>query len=656
MVQPRAKRCERQGIPKALLPFWKSLANRLPVVRELDETLTRAHVATIKGVAVIDDLVFTGAWDSHGKLWHVESAELLHIMSGHSQDIIGVCGSKSRLGSTRFFSAADCVRCWDPHTGRCVAVFGSGTYYTVLATHQHVFCCSAKGTIEMYEYGEKVEEGGTFVDGVLVDEVKVSTPFKLLSGHQQGGMGLDVSLADNMLVSASLDKTARVWNLETGACVHTLTGHSNQLRDVCLYIEEALPFATADAEEGGDGGRRVHVLTAARDNTIMQWDARTGERLRVLVGHSDAVRALVIVNQTLFSASSDQTVRQWDLKTGREIMKFSGHEGEVYGIAAAHGSLFTCSADRKTKRWDLGAGRELVLVPSQEYRAVEAHELLWPVLSLLVLGLQARARAGSCATRTAPAACFAAHRTAHRAPPRRACSRACAALRRGAPAPPRHRVRALGRPAAGALLHTLGAVPVAGRDAARAHPHAAARALARRVRLAPAAPLLHLLLVQVGADGRALRRLCRPLSVGRADRPELPGGPGARAAGDAERRRVSGEHAGGRGGWAGLLDRAPALAGRGRVQGARLTSCTRSTARAVRTAATDRPRSKRCGTSARVCARRARAHASGPDRRRGADARAQGSVGTCGGREARARPASRRVARRARARDPRRPP
>lgn len=114
MGHSREAKCERRGMPKWAEPRWIKLAAKYRFVASLDDSLTRAHTECIKGVVVVDDWLFTGSWDAYGKLWHVETGALLQVMKGHRQDIIGVCGTKTRLGSTRFFTSADSVRCWDP--------------------------------------------------------------------------------------------------------------------------------------------------------------------------------------------------------------------------------------------------------------------------------------------------------------------------------------------------------------------------------------------------------------------------------------------------------------------------------------------------------------------------------------------------------------
>ena len=66
------------------------------------------------------------------------------------------------------------------------------------------------------------------------------------------------------VVSGSLDTSIRVWDAETGGCVHTLTGHQSltsgmELRDNILVSGNA-------------------------DSTVRVWDVRTGQCLHTLQG------------------------------------------------------------------------------------------------------------------------------------------------------------------------------------------------------------------------------------------------------------------------------------------------------------------------------------------------------------------------------------
>ena len=73
------------------------------------------------------------------------------------------------------------------------------------------------------------------------------------------------------IVSASRDKTVRVWSAATGECVQTLAGHSGQ-----VYWAQFSP----------DG---QSIVSASRDGTVRVWSAATGECAQTLAGHSGAV-------------------------------------------------------------------------------------------------------------------------------------------------------------------------------------------------------------------------------------------------------------------------------------------------------------------------------------------------------------------------------
>jgi hypothetical protein len=65
------------------------------------------------------------------------------------------------------------------------------------------------------------------------------------------------------------------------------------------------------------------LASASYDKTIKLWDARTGQELRTLRGHTDIVTSVAFVadGQILASASTDGTVKLWDTRTGQEREK-----------------------------------------------------------------------------------------------------------------------------------------------------------------------------------------------------------------------------------------------------------------------------------------------------------------------------------------------
>ena len=72
------------------------------------------------------------------------------------------------------------------------------------------------------------------------------------------------------------------------------------------------------------------VVTASADKTARLWDVATGKELHVLRGHEDGVyRAEFSADgKTVATASADKTARLWDVASGKELHLLRGHENE----------------------------------------------------------------------------------------------------------------------------------------------------------------------------------------------------------------------------------------------------------------------------------------------------------------------------------------
>ena len=168
---------------------------------------------------------------------------------------------------------------------------------------------------------------------------------RTLAGHSSTVTGVALSPDGRQAVSGSLDKTLKVWDLETGAELRTLFGHSDSVNGVALSPD----------------GRRA--VSASLDKTLKVWDLETGAELRTLAGHSSSVYGVALSpdGRRAVSASFDKTLKVWDLETGAELRTLFGHSSYVYGVALSPDGRWAVSAswDRTLKVWDLETGAEL---------------------------------------------------------------------------------------------------------------------------------------------------------------------------------------------------------------------------------------------------------------------------------------------------------
>ena len=145
------------------------------------------------------------------------------------------------------------------------------------------------------------------------------------------------------IVTASDDKTARVWRADTGTLIAELKGHAN---------------AVVSAAFSPDGTR---VVTASWDKTARVWGADSGALLAELKGHAHQVDSAAFSpdGTRVVTASWDKTARVWSADTGALLAEFKGHEYRVVSAAfSPDGSrIVTASLDSTERVWrsDTGA-------------------------------------------------------------------------------------------------------------------------------------------------------------------------------------------------------------------------------------------------------------------------------------------------------------
>jgi WD40 repeat protein len=86
------------------------------------------------------------------------------------------------------------------------------------------------------------------------------------------------------------------------------------------------------------------------------WDAATGQRLKVLRGHTSDVGGIACSpdGRRLATCGYDQTVKLWDLETGQEVLSLDAHSDGIWGVLFTPNGrrLISCSDDQTVKIWD----------------------------------------------------------------------------------------------------------------------------------------------------------------------------------------------------------------------------------------------------------------------------------------------------------------
>jgi WD40 repeat protein len=195
-----------------------------------------------------------------------------------------------------------------------------------------------------------------------------------------------------VVVTAGVDSTVRVWDLNTGSLRNTFTGHDSWVNAVTCTTVNDHPVAVTGGQDrtmriwdlaiGSPGatftGHDLPItavactvtdghpiaVTGAEDQTVRVWDLLTGDLRAVLTGHEGSVRAVACTmigdRPVAVTGGADSTVRVWDLTTASLHTTLTGHDNSVDAVACTtidgRPIAVTGAADRTVRVWDLLTG------------------------------------------------------------------------------------------------------------------------------------------------------------------------------------------------------------------------------------------------------------------------------------------------------------
>jgi len=200
---------------------------------------------------------------------------------------------------------------------------------------------------------------------------------KNLSGHSGRLYGIRFSPDGSSVVTASADRTARVWAFPSGKLTSTLRGHSGN-----VFSADFSP-----------NSRRV--VTAGGDATARIWQSGSGNQLRVLQGHSKAVLTAAFSpdGSLVATGSDDGTVKIWQASNGKELRSIQIASLGVYSVAFnPQGRLLAVgSTNGGLSLWRVNSG-EKVRELSGHTRAVSSVEFTHTGIRLVSASVDNTAR------------------------------------------------------------------------------------------------------------------------------------------------------------------------------------------------------------------------------------------------------------------------
>lgn len=341
-------------------------------LREQDLTGRNLHGANLMGANLrgmrLRDTDFTGA-DLTGA--DLTGARLV----GGSVDHVTISGSQWSRAALLGVEGQGSLR----HTAefRQVAIAGEHPVQAMMAPSGGTSCVamSPDGAFLAIGRGDVVE---------LVD-LTIRKTVRVLAGHSGPVWDLAFSSDGALVVTASDDGTARIWETINGHVAAVLGGHRGWVRGVAFFRDDRSVVTACDDGmariwdvpsgqirmilTSGDGHpvRGValspdgtSLATASADRTWI-WNTRSGRPRIVLYGHVGITRRVRFSpdGSQVVTASADGTARIWDIASGQTRVTLSGHRNSVLGaVFSPDGSLVaTASMDGTAGIWETASGR-----------------------------------------------------------------------------------------------------------------------------------------------------------------------------------------------------------------------------------------------------------------------------------------------------------
>ncbi|KAI0208882.1 Pre-mRNA-processing factor 19 [Lamellibrachia satsuma] len=212
-----------------------------------------------------------------------------------------------------------------------------------LASHVGIHSASMPGILALdicLRDTSKIITGGSDKNAVVFNK-DTEQVIASLQGHTKKVTGVLYHPEEELVFTASLDSTIRVWGVQqTAPCAHVVRAHDGPVTGISLHATgDYLLSCSTDSNWAFSDVRQGRVLTKVPDSS--------SQALTCAQFHPDGL--------IFGTGTKDSVIKIWDLKERTNVANFQGHSGAITSISFSENGYYlaTSADDSVVKLWDL---------------------------------------------------------------------------------------------------------------------------------------------------------------------------------------------------------------------------------------------------------------------------------------------------------------
>lgn len=290
----------------------------------------RGHLFNVHSLSFHGNKLASASSDKDIRIWDVAKDDCVMFLEEHLTSVNSVSyGKDGKLLISGDESGK--ILIWDTEKWTYDTIQETGSpVYSVLLNHIGKICISGHA------------------DGMIVFwdlSIKPYKKLKTIKGHKSLVKSVSYSPNEKLIVSASQDGTAKIWDIATDSCIIILKGHNG-------YTESA--YFSPDGK---------YIVTASSDKTNKVWDVNSGECIHTNY-ESNRVRSAIFSSDGKWIASSndDGIVHLWEWGWNHTIVDTKRYRQypTVFALCSSNNQAIIYSSNYKILgRWNLVTGETI---------------------------------------------------------------------------------------------------------------------------------------------------------------------------------------------------------------------------------------------------------------------------------------------------------